>query len=127
MSPLRATELSRIRAVNAAWLEQAATITRPDGGQSTDGYPDASPTTVATGVACRLEPATMRGREAQVAGGVAAADAWNVVFGHDVAALKPMDTITVVGVAGTFEVQSVTTGRGVNTDVTARCVKREAS
>jgi hypothetical protein len=121
---LRAGELARIRAANAAWLPSVATITRPDGGMTADGFPDASPTTVASSVACRCEPGGAS-TEQVVAAGVAAMNPWNVIFGHDVAELKPMDTITVAGV-GVFEVQSVTSGRGVNTDVVARCVRMES-
>lgn len=124
--PLRSGELSRIRAVSTAWLEQSAVITRADGGQTADGFPDSSPTTIATGQACRCEPDSKGSGEASGAGGVAAGDRWKIVFAHNVAVLKPMDTITVSGVNGTFEVQSVTTGRGVNTDVVATCVKMEA-
>ena len=123
---LRASELARIRAVSTAWLEQSATITRPDGGVTADGFPDASPATIATGVACRCEPDGKASTESGSAGGVAAADRWFVVFPHSVATLKPMDTITVTGV-GVFEVASVTSGRGVNTDVVARCIRMEAA
>ena len=120
---LRSGELSRIRAVSTAWLQQSATITRPDGGQTTDGFPDASPTTVASGVACRCEPDS-QGGERGAASGVIAGDRWRIIFAHSIAALKPMDTITVTGV-GVFEVQSVTSGRGVNTDVVAVCARLE--
>ena len=123
---LRASELTRIRAVSTAWLEQSATITRPDGGQTSDGWPDATPTTVASGVACRCEPDTSRGSEGGGAAGVTAGDAWTIIFAHSIATLKPMD-IVVVSSVGTFQVQSVTSGRGVNTDVTARCVRMEAA
>jgi hypothetical protein len=125
--PLRASELASIRAVNAEWLNQtASSITRPDGGQTDDGWPDASPTTVASNVACRCEPDGKTGTERTAGAGVAAGDRWLVIFGHDVATLKPMDTITVTSV-GVFEVQNVTSGRGVNTDVVARCVRLEAA
>lgn len=122
---LRAGELARIQAVNASWLPNTATITRPDGGQTTDGFPDATPTAIATSVACRAEPDGKQGSEGVAGSGVLAGDDWFIVFGHDVATLKPMDTITVSGV-GVFEAQSVTSGRGVPTDVVARCVRLES-
>lgn len=127
MTPLRATELSRIQAVNTAWLEQTATITRPDGGQSSDGYPDGTPSTVASGVACRVEPAKTTGRENTVAAGAAAGAEWDIIFSYSVAEIRPQDSIAVSGITGTFEVQSATSARGVQTDVVARCVKREAA
>lgn len=126
MMTLRASELARIQAVSTSWLTQTATITRPDGGVTSDGWADATPTTVASGVACRCEPDGKSSSESSAAGGVvASSDRWFVVFPHSIATLKPMDTITVTSV-GVFEVQSVTTGRGVNTDVVARCIRKES-
>lgn len=124
---LRTSELAAIRATVAEWLPQTATVTRPDGGKTTDGWQDASPTAVATGVACRCEPDGKAGSESGTASGVSASsDRWFIVFAHNVATLKPMDTITVTSV-GVFEVQSITSGRGVNTDVVARCIRIEAA
>jgi hypothetical protein len=123
---LRTGELARIQSTVEAWLPSVAAITRPDGGQTDDGYPDATPTSVASGVACRVEPASARGGQERLAGaGVTSNAPWNIVFGHDVAAIKPQDVIVVTSV-GTFEVVSSTSGRGVQADVVANCVKRDA-
>lgn len=123
---LRTSELTRIRGAHADWLDQtASSITRPDGGKTADGWPDATGTTVASSVACRCEPDATRGNEGSAASGVVALERWKVIFGHGVAALKPMDVIVVTSV-GTFDVEAVTTGRGVNTHVVASCTRREA-
>lgn len=126
---LRAGELARIQAVNASWLPPTmlATITRPGPDQTDEGYEDgADITTVASGVACRVEPASTRGGQERTAGAGLVSNAdWNVVFGHDVPEIKPQDTIVVAGV-GTFEVTSSTSKRGVQTDTVARCTKTDA-
>lgn len=123
--PLRTSELTRIRAVNAAWLDQSATITRPDGGKTSDGFADATPTTVGTGLACRVEPAGKGGEERLAGAGVTSSSEWVVVFKHDAPVIQPRDTIVVTGV-GTFQVTASTSGRGVQTDVVARCVRVDA-
>lgn len=121
---LRDTELGRIQALHDEWLNQVCSITRPDGGKTADGWPDASPTAVYADIDCRAEPSTGNGRERRVMDAVQSNDDWLVHLPSDTV-VKPMDTITVTNV-GVFEVQRSTTSRGVATNVTAVCVKLEA-
>lgn len=122
---LRPDELARIQAVNASWLNEVATITRPGTGQTTDGFPS-GPTVIEAAAPCRVEPASSRGgQEGFTGAGVTSSAAWNIVLGHDCAEVKAQDIIVVDGV-GTFEVESSTSLRGVQTDTIARCTKRDS-
>ncbi|MCW2922260.1 MAG: hypothetical protein JWL76_2134 [Thermoleophilia bacterium] len=121
---IRADELARIQQAVGAWLgPQTATVTRPDPGtQTTDGFPG-SPLTIATGVACRVEPASTRGGGEQfTAAGVASTADWNIYLPWDIAEVKPQDKIQVPGI-GVFEVTSSTSQRAIQTDVVASCTK----
>lgn len=121
---LRDSELTRIQALHDSWLNQVCSITRPDGGKTTDGWMDATPTSVYTDLECRAEPSTGNGRERRVSDAAQSNDDWLVHLPSGTI-VKPMDTITVTDV-GVFEVQRATTYRGVDTNVTAVCVKVEA-
>lgn len=121
---LRDTELERIQALHDTWLNQTCSITRPDGGKTADGWPDATPTAVYTSIDCRAEPSTGNGRESRTADAAQAQDDWLVHLPYDTV-VKPMDTITVTSV-GVFEVQRASSSRGVQTNVTATCVRLEA-
>jgi len=121
---LRPDELARIRATNAAWMTHTCTITRPGGAQAAGGWPGPE-TTEATGVPCRVEPASSRGGQEQDAGsGITSAAPWDIVLGHDAIGIQPRDTIIVDGV-GVFDVVSSTSDRGVQTDAVAACTKRD--
>lgn len=123
---LRATELARIQATAAEWLPQLCTITRPGTAQTSDGFPGAV-TTIATGIACRVEPASTRGGSERFSGsGLVTTADWNVLLGYDVATVLPQDTIVVTGI-GTFDVVSTTSERGVQADTVAGCTKRDES
>lgn len=123
---LRADELARIRAVNASWLNQTATITRHDvAEQTTDGFPSTSSDTIASSVPCRAEPVTRGAGERIVGEGVTSSAEWNIILEHDTPQILPRDVITVTDV-GVFDVATATTERGVQTDVVARCVRRDA-
>lgn len=115
-------ELASIRDTVEEWLPDTCTITRPDGGQTSAGRADGTPSTVASNVPCRVEPDNDRRREVEHQSGVFANPQWRITMPHDTPAVKPQDTIVVTNL-GTFKVQAATSGRSIAADVVVNCVK----
>ena len=118
---LRASELSRMQTTVGVWLDQSCSITRPSGAQTSSNRPSGATTSVATGVACRLDPLSQRKREALIAEGVSGNVEWQVTLPASVAEVKSQDTITIS--SNLYRVLAVDPQRQISTHVVAHCVR----